>query len=209
MPSGDFSVGTIISQVVGHLTSEARKWVQDHINQCRLKHAALYKDMLDKKISYEEYREKVLQLAVEYTPIFLELVRRIGFRDVAASELGIPLDFWLELKEADTDFASQFDRALDAGEAAFLTECLSRLNPSRLVEQYRMIVTILRMNRPERYNVKVTKTVSKEDVLKEVEKKLMVILMQALNEAGVDSDAQIRVINAFTGRLSSLNRKSR
>lgn len=166
----------------------------------------LTQQLLDKRLSLTEYRMKMLQLAEENRSIFLHLVATYGVIEVVANKMGIPLTIWLEYAQGDPEFDVTLKNALEAGEMNLMHRIMSQLQMTRVPSStMRSLSEYLKLRRPERYNVKVTRTVSKEELAREILAGIEVALLQALNEAGVNADVQAKIIDAFRSRLRKSN----
>ncbi|MEM2592050.1 MAG: hypothetical protein QXI60_05635 [Thermofilaceae archaeon] len=166
----------------------------------------LTQQLLDKRLSLTEYRMKMLQLAEENRSIFLHLVATYGVIEVVANKMGIPLTIWLEYAQGDPEFDVTLKNALEAGEMNLMHRIMSQLQMTRVPSStMRSLSEYLKLRRPERYNVKVTRTVSKEELAREILAGIEVALLQALNEAGVSADVQAKIIDAFRSRLRKSN----
>lgn len=166
----------------------------------------LTQQLLEKRLSLTEYRMKMLQLAEENRSIFLHLVSTYGVIEVVANKMGIPLTIWLEYAQGDPEFDVTLKNALEAGEMNLMHRIMSQLQMTRVPSStMRSLSEYLKLRRPERYNVKVTRTVSKEELAREILAGIEVALLQALNEAGVSADAQAKIIDAFRSRLRKSN----
>jgi len=195
------SVGNIIEDTLARLSKIKDEPYEAALAQVYTQAKELQDMFWANKISRDRLDEALFQLASDSRHIFLEIVRKTGHKEVAARLTGIPLQYWEQLAATDYTFEVQLKYALEEGELNFQREAMKGIGVRNIGQVQRAIVNYLKMRHPERFNVRISKSVTKEEVAKEIIHDIERILQRALNKEGVEFSVQEKIIFAFRDEI--------